>query len=110
MAKLAEGDRVEIVTRTVTEEDRSVHKFYEHMQGLTGIVSNYYNKDEVAVNIDLDCLTDVPKDVHKIATERVRERFNENVSEELKKLLEKDELNFTPHYVLLVREQDLKKI
>lgn len=110
MAKLIEGDRVQVVTRPVTEEDRLVHKFFEHMQGLTGTVSNYYNKDEVAVTVDLDCLTDVPKDVHKIATERVRERFNENVSEELKKLLEKDELNFTPHYVLLVREQDLKKI
>lgn len=110
MSKLKEGDRVRVITRPVTEEDRKVHMFFEHMQGMVGEVSNYYNKDEVAVTVDIDALVDVPKDVHKIATERIREKFAENTSEEIKRLLSKEEKMFTPHYVLLVREQDLEKI
>ncbi|MBL8068592.1 MAG: hypothetical protein JNM28_09085 [Armatimonadetes bacterium] len=109
MAKFQEGERVRIKVRPVTEEDRKVHMFFEHMQGLEGTVSNHYNKDEVAVEIDLDSLVDIPKDVHRIATERIREKFNENTNEEIKKLLTKDEQKFTPHYVLLVREADLEK-
>lgn len=109
MAKFQEGERVRIKVRPVTEEDRKVHMFFEHMQGLEGTVSNHYNKDEVAVEIDLDSLVDIPKDVHRVATERIREKFNENTNEEIKKLLTKDEQKFTPHYVLLVREADLEK-
>lgn len=110
MAKLQEGDRVRVKVRPVTEEDRKVHMFFEHMQGLEGEVSNYYNKDEVAVTVDLGTLIDIPQDVHKIATDRIRDKFAENTSEEVKKLLTKEEKAFTPHYVLLVREQDLEKI
>lgn len=110
MSKLKEGDRVRIVTRTVTEEDRKVHMFFEHMQGLVGTVSNHYGKDEVAVTVDLDALVDVPKDVHTIATDRIRTKFADNTNEEIKKLLNKDELKFTPNYVLLLREQDLEKL
>ncbi len=109
MAKLKEGDRVRIVRRPVTDEDKLVHKFFEHMQGLTGVVSNYYSKEEVAVTVDLDSLPPVPKDVHSVATQRMRSRFASDASEELKKLLEKEELEFTPNYVLLLREVDLEK-
>ncbi len=110
MATIKEGDRVRVKVRTVTEEDRKVHMFFEHMQGLEGNVSNYYNKDEVAVTVDLSVLTDIPKDVHKIATERIQDKFAENTSDEVKKLLTKEEKAFTPNYVILVREQDLDKI
>ncbi len=110
MPNLTEGDRVRIKTRPVTDEDRAIHKFFEHMQGLTGTVSNYYGKNEVAVTIDLETLGEIPTDVHKVASKRLQDRFDENVSEEVKKLLSKDELNFTPNYVLLVREQDLEAI
>ncbi len=110
MSKLKEGDRVRIITRPVTEEDRKVHMFFEHMQGMVGVISNHYGKDEVAVTIDIDSLIDIPKDVHKVATDRIRTKFAENTNEEIKKLLSKEEQNFTPNYVLLVREQDLEKI
>lgn len=110
MAKLNEGDKVRVVTRPVTEEDRKVHMFFEHMCGLTGTVANYYNKNEVAVNIDLDSLGKIPADVHDHATDRMRARFGNDVTEEQRKLLDKDELNFTPNYVLLVREQDLEPL
>ncbi len=110
MAKLKEGDKVRVVTRPVNETDRTVHMFFEHMQGLTGVVSNYYTKEEVAVTVDLSSLIEIPKDVHNAATDRMRGRFAGEASEELKKLIGKEGLNFTPNYVLLVREEDLEKI
>ena len=110
MPKFKEGDKVTIVKRDVTEEDRKVHMFFEHMCGLRGTVANYYNKDEVAVNIDPESLGPVPKDVHELATERMRARFARDVTEEQRKLLEKEEMNFTPNYVLLLREQDLEPL
>jgi len=110
MAKVKEGDRVRVVKRALTEQDKKVYGFFEHMQGLTGVVENVYSPNEVAVKIDLDCLTKVPADVHKEATKKMRERFVENVGEEARKLLTKEEIEFTPHYVLLVRSDDLDKV
>jgi ssDNA-specific exonuclease RecJ len=110
MAKVKEGDRVRIKVRPVTEEDRTMHMFFEHMQGLEGNVSNYYNTNEVAVTIDLTNLVDVPKDVHALATSRIQEKFKENATEEVKRLLTKEEMLFTPNYVLLLREQDLELV
>lgn len=110
MAKVKEGDRVRVVKRAVSEQDKKVYGFFEHMQGLTGVVENIYSPNEVTVKVDLDCLPKVPADVHKEATRRMRERFAENVGEEARKQLTKEELEFTPHYVLLVRSDDLDKI
>lgn len=110
MAKVAEGDKVRIITREVTEEDRKSHRYYDHMGGLTGTVQNVYGPDEVAVMIDLDSLSDVSRDVHSVANERMREKFLGSVSEEQKKLLTAEELNFMAHYMLLVRQEDLEKV
>jgi hypothetical protein len=110
MAKVKEGDRVRIVDREVTDEDRLARQYYRHMAGLTGVVANHYGKDEVAVQVDIESLDDVPQDVHKKATERMREKFSENISDEAKKLLTKEELNFDAHYVVLVREVDIEKV
>lgn len=109
MSKVKEGDRVRIVTRELTEQDKKVYGFFAHMQGLTGVVENVYGKDEVAVKIDLDCLPKIPASVHKDATIKLRERFAENVSEEARRQLTKDELDFVPHYMVLVRQDDLEK-
>jgi hypothetical protein len=108
MAKVKEGDHVKVVRRPVTEQDRTVYGYFEHMQGVTGVVEGVYSKDEVAIKVDLDSLTKIPADVHKDATKRMRERFVENVGEEARKQLTKEELEFVPHYVLLVRSDDLE--
>lgn len=98
-----------VVRRPLTEQDPGVHAFFEHMQGATGTVENVYSKDEVAVKVDLDCLPAVQTGVHKAATARMREKFAESVGEEGRKTLSKEELEFVPHYVLLVRSADLEK-
>lgn len=79
------------------------------MAGLTGTVQNVYGADEVAVMIDLDSLSPVSRDVHKRANDRMRDKFVTSVSEEQKKLLTEEELNFMAHYMLLVRSTDLEK-
>lgn len=110
MAKVSEGDRVRVVTRDLTDQDKKVYGFFEHMQGLTGVVENVYSQDEVAIKIDLVSLPKIPAEVHRDATRRMRERFAENVGEEARKLLSKEELEFVPHYVVLVRSDDLEKV
>ncbi|MBX3112462.1 MAG: hypothetical protein KF857_10675 [Fimbriimonadaceae bacterium] len=108
MAKVKEGDSV----RVTGEKDGSGNlseKLFPHLVGLTGTVSNHYNTDEVAVQVDLDSLSPAMRQVHSEATERLRTKFLESVGEEAKKHLTKEELEFTPHYVLLVGESDLEK-
>lgn len=105
-----EGDRVRIVSRAVVESDELTQMYYSHMGGLVGTVGNVYSKKEISVNIDLDALQGVTADVHTIATKRMRDTFKKNSSEEQKKSLTKEELAFTPNYVLLVAAADLEKI
>ena len=110
MSKVKEGDRVRILKRALTEQDKTVYGFFEHMQGLTGVVENVCGKDEVAVKVDLECLPKIPAEVHKDATKKMREKFAETVGEEARKQLTKEELEFVPHYMLLVRADDLEKV
>jgi hypothetical protein len=104
-----EGDRVRIVERKVTEEDRKQNRYFDHMAGLTGTVQNIYSDKEVAIKVDDGSMTKVSTEVHKTANKRLREKFLANVSEEQKKLLTPEELNFDMHYVLLVDSKDLEK-
>lgn len=108
--KLKEGDKVRIVTRDVTEEDRRTNAYFAHMAGLKGTVQNIYPFDQIAVLMEKSDLGPVPKDVHKIAVERMREKFLSSISDEQKKTLTAQELNFDAHYVLLVRGADLEKV
>ncbi len=110
MVAWKEGQRVRVVAREVTEKDREENRYFAHMGGLTGIVQNVYSEEEIAVKMDLDSLTSVSADVHKTATERMRDQFVGSISEEQKKQLTKEELAFTPHYVLLVRSADLEAV
>jgi hypothetical protein len=108
MAKVKEGDHVR-VTGNKSGSDNLSEKLFPHLVGRTGVVSNHYNADEVAVQVDLDSLTPAMRKVHEEATNRLRSKFLESVGEEAKKHLTKEELEFTPHYVLLVSEADLEK-
>ena len=110
MPNLKEGDRVKIISRPVTEEDRKKNLYYDHMGGLTGVVENVYSETEIAVKIDLDTLSKISRDTHTTATDRLRSKFLESISEEQKKMLTTEELNFEAHYMLLVMSKDLEKI
>jgi hypothetical protein len=107
MAALKEGDSVRIVTREVSDEDRKKNRYFSHMAGMEGTVQNLYD-EEVAVRVNIASLSSVTKDVHQQATLRMRERFVSNISEEQKKALTKEELDFDVHYVLLVNKNDIE--
>jgi hypothetical protein len=109
MASWKEGDRVRVMSRQVNEDDRKNGKYFEHMAGLTGTIANIYAKDEIAVKIDIDSLSNVTQKVHKEATKRMREKFIGAISEEQKKQLTAEELNFDANYVLLLQATDLEK-
>jgi hypothetical protein len=108
MANWKEGDRVKVVSRPVTEEDRKKNRYFDHMSGLTGIVQNVYATDEIAVKVDYESMTKVTAEVQTAATLRMRERFLKDTSEEQKKQLTKEELEFNANYVVLVQPSDLE--
>lgn len=109
MAAWKEGQKVRIVKRAVTDEDRKNNAYFEHMGGLVGTIQNVYEKNEIAVKIDASSLTDVTRAVQKESTQRMRDKFVSQTSEEQKKQLTAEELNFSPNYVLLVQGSDLEK-
>jgi hypothetical protein len=100
------GDRVQVVSRPVTEDDRKKNRYFEHMAGLTGTIQSVY-AEEIAVQVDIDALSDITADVHLTATQRMRQKFVDNVSDEQRRSLTKEELEFNCHYVLLVQGGDL---
>jgi hypothetical protein len=107
--KLSEGDRVKIITREVTEEDKKTNRYYDHMAGLTGTVQNIYGDNEIAVQIDVDTLSKVSRSVHTEATVRMRNKLFEALSEVQRKELTKEELEFDTHFMLLCHSSDLVK-
>jgi hypothetical protein len=109
MSKWKLGDRVRVVTRAVTEEDRKKNRYYDHMAGLTGTVQQIYSDDEIAVEVEPASMSKVSADVHKMATQRMRDKFLSQISEEQKKQFTKEELDFDAHYVLLLQSSDLEK-
>lgn len=107
MATWKEGDRVRVVTREVTEEDRKKNRYFAHMAGLTGTVANVYADGRISVQVDLNSLSDISLEIHRTATDRMRDRFVSGISEEQKRMLTKDELDIQSHYVLLLEPGDL---
>ena len=110
MPQFKEGDKVRVVSRSVTEDDRKSSTYFEHMSGLTGVVQNLYGADGVAVKIDTTSISKVTGDVHKESIRRMREKFLQNISEEQRKQLTAEEQNFDAHYMLLVKSDDLEKV
>jgi ribosomal protein L21E len=109
MSTWKDGDKVRIVRREVTADDRKGNRYFEHMAGLTGTVTNVYSRDSVAVMINKETLSKVAASVHEEATRRMREKFMNNASEEAKAKLTPEELKFAAHYMLLVHGEDLEK-
>jgi hypothetical protein len=108
MKKWNEGDHVKIVSRPVTEDDRKKNRYFEHMAGLTGTVQNVYEDGQLAIQVDPPSLSKVSGDVHTTATRRMWEKFSSNITEEQRKALTKEEMEFDTHYVLLVAAGDLE--
>ena len=59
MARWKENDRVHVIDRPVTLEDRKSNRYFEHMVGQVGTVQAVYGPDEVAVKVDPEALSKV---------------------------------------------------
>jgi hypothetical protein len=110
MSKWKPGDRVRVVTRPVTEEDRKKNRYFDHMAGLQGEVQQVYSELEIAVQIDPESMTNISGEVKKTATKRMRDKFLSQIGEEQKKQFTKEELDFNANYVLLVQQDDLEAV
>lgn len=104
------GDRVRVIEREVTAEDRKSNRYFSHMAGLTGTIESIYSPDEVSVKVEPESLSAVSSVVHDEATRRMRERFQKDASEEAKAQLEPHELNFPANFVVLARMSDLEAV
>lgn len=102
------GDRVRIATRETTKKDREDRAYYDHMAGLEGEVTNVY-EDGVAVKVDPTSLGAISSEIHKVATVRMRQKFVDNSSEEDRRQLSKEDLEFPANFMLLVQPADLEK-
>ena len=109
MPQLKVGEKVRVVTRKVTVEDRAKSRYFEHMAGTSGEIQSVYDDGTVALQVDPASLNEVARGVHKTATLKMREKFANGISEEQRKALTKEELEFDTHYVLLVRTEDVEK-
>lgn len=103
------GDRVKVIKRKVSMDDRLNNTYFEHMAGLTGTVQNVYGKDEVAVVIDPQAFDPFLQEVHKTGVKRMRAKFLDGLSDEQKRKLTPEEKSFHANYVLLVKSSDLEK-
>ena len=105
---LKAGDRVRVISRPVTPDDKKSNRYFEHMIGLVGVIESVYSSEEVAVKVDPEILTSPAKEVHSEATQRMRDRFVSQVSEEARAQLTKEEVEFPANYVILARISDLE--
>lgn len=110
MAQLKEGDRVRVVRRSVTDDDRKTGLYFDHMAGIEGTVQNIYANAQFAVKADVGTLSKVTQEVHKESIKRMREKFQAGISDEQRRHLTAEEQNFDAHYMMLVRGSDLEKI
>jgi hypothetical protein len=108
MPKWNEGDSVRVITRTVTDEDRKKNRYFEHMAGLSGTIENVYGEAEIAVRINPESMSKITRDVHNMATQRMKDKFLDGLPQEQKRNLTEEELDFKAQYVLLVQASDLE--
>ena len=80
------------------------------MAGTHGEIQSIYDDGTVALQVEPESLGETPRGVHRTATLKMREKFASGISEEQRKALTKEELEFDTHYVLLVRAEDLEKV
>ena len=109
MASWKVGQKVQVVTRKVTAEDRTKSRYFEHMAGVRGEIQSVYEDKTVAIQVDTASLSEIPRGVHQTATLKMRDKFSRGIPEEQRKALTKEELEFDTHYVLLVRDEDIVK-
>lgn len=105
---LKSGDRVKIVRREVTAEDRKENLYYAHLADLAGEIQAVYD-DRVVIKVDPVAVVDPMATVYVNAKNRLHRKFADNATEEIKSKLSEEELAFPINAVVLVRASDVIK-
>ena len=102
-----EGERVQIVDRAATADDVKSGLFYNHFRGLTGTVQKVYATEDVAVEVELDSLTEAVLARHTDVQEQMKNKWLDGLSEEARNRLNDQERDFRLRYSILVSSKDL---
>jgi hypothetical protein len=104
---LREGDRVKIAEREQNGEDAKSGLYYGFFRGLTGTVQKLYATSEVAVQVDIESLTEPIAKRHLEVQEQMKTKWLDGLSDEARGRLSDAEKDFRLHYSILVAPTDL---
>ncbi len=107
MAAVKAGDRVQIVTREVTNEDQKSGLYYSYFGGLTGTVDRVYDDNTVCIDIDLDSLSEETRERHLQMQENQRKKWLDSLSGEVRNRLTAEQKQLRISYKLLVGHNDV---
>lgn len=102
-----EGDRVQIVERTMTAEDAKSNLYYTHFAGIRGTITKVFSNQEASIEVDLDSLPEVIAKRHTDFQDKWRTDWLDRQSEEARNRLTPAERAFNVRYCLLLSVKDL---
>lgn len=108
MAALKAGDKVKVVTREVTAEDKKNGLYYDYFGGLTGTVDRVYDDDSICVDIDLESLTEEARDRHNAIEEAEKNKWLDSLSNEARNRLAPEHLQLRLSHMILINKNDLE--
>lgn len=109
MARIAEGDRVRVVTREATDEDAKSNIYFGFYGGLTGSVMKVYDAGEVSVEVEQESLTREIRRRHEDVRDQMKTKWLDGLSEEGRSKLTEREKDFKLRFMILVKLDDLEK-
>ena len=108
MAQIKSGDTVKIITREITPDDTKSGLYFSYFGGLVGKVDRIYDDGSACIDIDLNSLTADMRERHLGIQEAERKRWLENISDEMRNRLSKEQKQLKMSYKILVGQKDLE--
>ncbi|MDH7600896.1 MAG: hypothetical protein QHI38_01960 [Armatimonadota bacterium] len=102
------GDRVTVVSRSVTAEDQKSGLYYAYFGGLTGRVERVYPDGSVCVDVDLESLSEEARKRHLAIQESEQQRWLEGLSDDVRSRLTPEQRQLKMSYRILVSKEDLR--
>lgn len=101
------GDRVRVVDRPATAQERKERKFFDHFRNLRGTVQRVYEDGEVCLEVDRGSLPEPIRRRQEAVEAGMRERWLNGLSEEARRRLTEEEKRFSLRYSIIVSASDL---
>lgn len=108
MADMKVGDKVQVTTREVTNDDIKSSLYFSYFGGLYGVIDRIYDDGTVCVDVDLDSLSQDARDRHIETQEAERKRWLDGLSGEAKGRLSEEQKKLSISYKILVSKKDIE--